>query len=71
MPIYSYKCSDCEEKFDKLVGVTSETVELKCPNCGSKKIKKALATFSVQAKSEESTCLHRANRLQTKVLRQR
>jgi putative FmdB family regulatory protein len=56
MPIYSYKCSGCEEKFDKLVGVTSEAFELKCPKCGSKKVKKVLATFSVQAKSEESAC---------------
>jgi len=56
MPIYSYLCSGCDEKFDKLVGVTSEATELKCPKCGSKKIKKALTTFSVQTKSEEPAC---------------
>lgn len=56
MPIYSYKCSGCEEQFDMLVGVTSEAFELKCPKCGSKELKKALTTFSVQAKSEEPAC---------------
>jgi putative FmdB family regulatory protein len=56
MPIYSYLCSGCEEKFDMLVGVTSEAIELKCPKCGSKKVKKTLTTFSVHTKSEEPAC---------------
>jgi len=56
MPIYSYQCSDCEEKFDMLIGVTSEKTELKCPKCSSKKIKKTLTTFSVHTKTEEPAC---------------
>lgn len=28
MPIYTYACKDCGEKFDLLIGVTSERVEL-------------------------------------------
>jgi putative FmdB family regulatory protein len=47
VPIYTYVCKDCQEKFDLLVGVNSEKEESKCTKCGSKNIKKALGSFSV------------------------
>ncbi|MCK5534400.1 zinc ribbon domain-containing protein [bacterium] len=47
MPIYTYFCKDCGEKFDLLLGVTSEKVELKCKKCGRKNIKKILSSFNV------------------------
>ena len=47
MPLYSYVCEKCGEKFDLLVGVTREAPELKCKKCGSKKIKKTFSTFSM------------------------
>lgn len=47
MPIYTYICRDCGEKFDLLVGVVSEKVELKCKKCGSIHIEKTFATFGV------------------------
>ena len=61
MPIYSYICKKCGAKFDLLVGVTSEKVELKCKKCGSKKIKKELGSFNIgssEGKSDSSggTC---------------
>jgi len=49
MPIYSYVCKDCDEKFDLLIGVTSEKTELKCGKCSSKNIEKLLGSFSVGA----------------------
>ena len=48
MPIYSYKCSECETCFDLLVGVTAGDKEKKCTKCGSTKITKQLTTFSVR-----------------------
>lgn len=56
MPIYSYQCQDCQAKFDLLVGVTSESAELKCQKCGSKKIQKTLTSFSVRTGSSEQSC---------------
>jgi len=47
MPIYTYLCKDCGEKFDLLIGMTSEKVEFKCRKCGSKNIEKLLGAFSV------------------------
>jgi putative FmdB family regulatory protein len=47
MPIYSYKCKDCGEQFDLLVGMTAEKAQLKCSKCNSKNIEKVISTFSV------------------------
>ena len=32
MPIFEYRCSDCETKFEKLVRRAEDAVE--CPKCG-------------------------------------
>lgn len=47
MPVYTYICKDCNEKFDLLIGVTSEKPELKCRKCNSKNIERLLSAFSV------------------------
>ena len=47
MPIYTYECKDCGEKFDLLIGVTSEKTELKCKKCQSSRIVKVINCFSV------------------------
>jgi len=47
MPIYTYVCKDCNEKFDVLVGVTSNESDIKCPKCGSKNINMGFGKFSV------------------------
>ncbi|MDP8216827.1 MAG: zinc ribbon domain-containing protein [Candidatus Kaelpia imicola] len=54
MPIYTYLCKECGEKFDLLVGVISKKVELKCKKCSSKKIEKIFSAFSVGSYSSKS-----------------
>ena len=53
MPIYSYVCKDCGEKFDLLVGVTAEREELKCKKCGSNNITNEVTGFNI-AKTSSS-----------------
>ncbi len=55
MPIYTYICNECGEKFDLLVGVTAQPEELKCKKCNSRNIKKSLSTFSVSGGSGKSS----------------
>ena len=47
MPIYTYVCKDCGEKFDLLIGLISEKTELKCKKCNSDNIDRVLSSFSV------------------------
>ncbi len=58
MPIFGYNCNDCGEKFELLVGVTSEKTELKCTSCGSGSIEKTFEPFSVGKGSSNSSGPH-------------
>ena len=49
MPIFTYQCKDCGEKFDLLLGVNSDKEQLKCKKCNSKNIVKMPSAFSVGA----------------------
>jgi len=53
MPVYSYICKKCGEKFDLLIGMTSEKIELKCKKCNSKNIEKTFGSFSVGGSSQK------------------
>jgi putative FmdB family regulatory protein len=43
MPIYEYKCQDCQKIFEKL---TFKEEEIECPFCGSKNVIKLISIFS-------------------------
>lgn len=51
MPIYSYECKDCGEKFDMLVGIGVDEEELKCKKCNSKKVQKTPTAFNTGSSS--------------------
>ena len=51
MPIYSFQCEKCGHLFDLLEGMTAEKVARKCPDCGSKKVRKKMSGFSVGGSS--------------------
>jgi len=57
MPIYTYICKDCGEKFDLLVGVTAEKTEIECKKCKSKNVERTMSAFSVGTSScSTGTC---------------
>ncbi len=45
MPIYEYKCNECETAFEKFVR-NEETDEIVCPNCRSKLVEKQISSFA-------------------------
>ncbi len=50
MPIYEFKCLDCQEFMEILVmGAQDSQVEMKCKQCGSENLERILSTtnFSV------------------------
>lgn len=51
MPIFEYRCSKCNEKFELLIGVGKENDESKCPNCGSKDLLKLFSTFGFKGEN--------------------
>jgi putative FmdB family regulatory protein len=60
MPLYEYQCSDCNQKFDKLVSYTQSN-NMECPNCQSKNTLKLISTFATigggnSGKNSTSSC---------------
>jgi putative FmdB family regulatory protein len=46
MPLYEFRCDDCEEEFEKLVRSASAVSEVNCPSCGSPKVIKRMSSFA-------------------------
>ena len=53
MPIYEYKCQQCDEKFEayKPISASDETVE--CPKCGAKNPKRQISVFVPHSSSQD------------------
>lgn len=49
MPIYEYRCAECEKPFEMLVRAFRE--EVQCPRCGSPRVERLLSTFAMSRPS--------------------
>jgi putative FmdB family regulatory protein len=44
MPIYEFKCLECENVFEMLLIKTDDALEMKCPKCNCENIEKVMST---------------------------
>ena len=51
MPVYEYKCTECNTKFDVFHRTTNTDEKVVCPECKSSNNKKLLSTFSASMNS--------------------
>ncbi|MBM3747296.1 MAG: zinc ribbon domain-containing protein [Acidobacteria bacterium] len=49
MPIYEYRCQDCQTRFEKLLLRSADAAELACPNCGRKRLTQELSVFAAHS----------------------
>ena len=59
MPIYEYRCKQCEERFEQLVPLRADHPPVTCPRCGTQEIRKLLSTFATTESSRstgQSSC---------------
>ena len=54
MPIFEFKCLDCEEFIEILVMRKTDEVEMKCKKCGSGNLERTLSTTSHTVKEGAS-----------------
>ena len=52
MPLFEYRCEDCQRKFTLLVGMVAEAAKQECPRCGGTRLRKLISRFAV-ARSED------------------
>jgi len=58
MPMFEYKCSECESKFEILTKNNDDN-KVSCPECNSSKVKKLFSAFSASTGSmsySDSSC---------------
>ena len=51
MPVFEYKCTNCNNKFEVLHKSSINTEEVTCPNCNSSKNKKLFSAFNASVES--------------------
>jgi putative FmdB family regulatory protein len=58
MPVFEYKCSKCDVKFEILHKSAVKQEEVSCPACDSNSVRKLFSSFSpsVHSHSHESPC---------------
>ncbi len=66
MPIYEYRCENCGEVSEILVGLSTADNELSCPKCGGKRMEKLMSAAwtpnSLSAREPGHTCCGREER---------
>lgn len=45
MPLFRYRCDDCQKQFEELVSF-NESEGVQCPNCGSTNTVKLVSSFA-------------------------
>ncbi len=71
MPIYEYKCKNCDKISEFLIGVNQDKPEIKCEFCGSKELEKIFSKTIVRTNSSipglrgGKTCCGRDERCDT------
>lgn len=54
MPLYEYRCDDCDHRFEVLQSLNAGTEELLCPKCGGEALEKLFSTFAANAQGPGS-----------------
>ena len=69
MPIYEYRCNQCGEISEILVGASPDSETLTCSHCGSNDVVKILSvssfTVADSGRAPGATCCGRAQRCDT------
>jgi len=55
MPIYEFRCHECNTIFETFVVNPSAGVQVMCERCGSKRTEKVLSAFSCRATGSGSS----------------
>jgi putative FmdB family regulatory protein len=67
MPIYDYRCSDCDERHDQLVRRAEDVVT--CPSCGSEHQERLLSVFAGMGASSKPASVPDLSRMASRMPR--
>lgn len=47
MPLYEYRCPDCQGRFEVIQHLGASAAETVCPTCGAQHVERQLSTFAM------------------------
>ena len=47
MPVYEYRCRDCNTRFDTLVKSAGAATEVSCEHCASSNVRRLVSSFAM------------------------
>lgn len=53
MPLYEFRCENCDTVFEQLCRVGTDGKGLKCPECGAGKLRRLMSVCSARSKGED------------------
>lgn len=56
MPLYDYKCPECNKEFTEIRKSSERDEPVKCPECGKMESKRMLSGFSIGVNSGSESC---------------
>jgi putative FmdB family regulatory protein len=54
VPLYEYRCNECDRRFSLLVGMTAKKPKRQCPRCGSRKATKLISRIAPIVRESDS-----------------
>lgn len=64
VPVYEYRCGDCNKKFQALIGMVVQSSDEACPKCGSRNTSKLVSRFQ-RGRNEDQRIDELADQLET------
>jgi len=58
VPIFEYRCSDCDKQFEELV-LSRSHARVECPQCSSTKVEQLISRFATVS-SNSGECFNRS-----------
>jgi len=57
MPLYDFRCKDCDKPFEALLASSSQAAldEVRCPKCGGRNVVKTISASSYRLAASSST----------------
>ena len=52
MPVYEFRCRECNATSERLCPVGSTGKGMKCPNCGAAKMRRIMSVFAIRTTGE-------------------
>jgi putative FmdB family regulatory protein len=57
MPLYEYRCQNCETRFEVLLSMNQSDSQVTCPSCAEVGARRLISTFAAVSRSEGGTRL--------------